>query len=122
MPSVVARYHGSGPSGYVNTSCIFICRCCAMTTILANKPRSALTTTSVAVDLTVLDLTRFPNVCKLDFGNGAYEPISFDFSLFSTKLTKAALPFVSAVSRSSVMLSVAFTADAMLTSGPVVFT
>ena len=33
VPSAVAKYRGSGPSGYVNTSCMFIYRCCAMTTI-----------------------------------------------------------------------------------------
>ena len=91
--------------------------CCAVPTILANKPRSAWTTTAVAVDLTVLDLTRFPNVRKLDFGNGANKSISFDFSMFTTQLTKAALAFFYAVSKSFGMLSVASTADAMITSG-----
>ena len=88
---------------------------------IEHKPRSSLTTTAVSVDSTVLDLTRYPNVCKLDFGNSAYKySISFDFSLFFITLTKAALPF-SAVRKSSVMLSVPSTADAMLTSGSVAF-
>ena len=83
-PSAVARDRGSGPSGHVNTSCMFICQWCAMATILANKPRSALTTTAVAVGLTVLDLTRFPNVCKLYFGNGAYTSSRFHLTSVSS--------------------------------------
>ena len=58
------------------------------------------------VGLIVLDFARFPNGCRLDFCNGAKESISFDFSIFSAKLTKAALPLFSAVSTSSLMLSV----------------
>ena len=58
------------------------------------------------VCLIVLDFARFPNGCRLDFGNGANKSISFDFSPFSAKLTKAALPLFSAVSTSSLMLSV----------------
>ena len=75
-------------------------------TILANKPRSALTTAAVTVGLIVLDVAIFPNGCKLDFGNGANKSISFHFSLFSAKQTKAALPLFSAVCKSSLMLSV----------------
>ena len=65
--------------------------------------------TPVALDVIEFDLTRLPNVSKLDFGNGANRSMSLDFSIVSTQLTKAALTFFSAVSRSYVMLSVAFT-------------
>ena len=75
-------------------------------TILANKPRSALMTAVLSYIQLGLDFARFPNGCKLDFGNGANKSISFDFSLFSAKLTKAALPLFSAASTSSLMLSV----------------
>ena len=61
-------------------------------TILANKHPSALATAAVTVGLIVLDVGRFPNGCKVDPGNGANKSISFDFSLFSAKLTKAELP------------------------------
>ena len=109
VPSAVAIYHGSDPSGHVNTYCMFIYRCCAMTTMPSKQTnlgqpwwRQQLHT----VGLIVLDFARFTNGCKLDFGNGANKSISFDFSLFSAKLTKAALPLFSAVSTSSLMLSV----------------
>ena len=75
-------------------------------TILANKPPSAMATAAVTVGLIVLDFARFPNGCKVDSGNGANKSISFDFSLFSAKLTKAALPLFSAMSKSSLMMSV----------------
>ena len=80
-----------------------------MTTILANKPRSASTMIPVALDIIHFDLTRLPNVCKFDFDNGANRSMSFDFIIVSTQLTKAALSFFSAVSMSYVMLSVALT-------------
>ena len=90
---------------------MLICQCCAVTTILANKPRPASMMTPVALDVIDFDLTRLTNVCKFDFGNGANRSISLDFSLVSTQLPKAAVSIFSAVSRSYVMLSVAFTSS-----------
>ena len=59
---------------------MLVCQCCAVTTILANTPRSASTMTPVALDVIDFDLTRLPNVCKFDFGNGVNRSISLDFS------------------------------------------
>ena len=80
-----------------------------MTTIVANKPRSASTMTPVVLDVIDFDLTRLPNVWKFDFGNGANRSISLDSSLVFTQLMKTALSFFYAVNRYYVMLPVAFT-------------
>ena len=77
---------------------MLICQCCAVTTILAN------TMTPVALDVIDFDLTRLPNVCKFDFGNGANRSMSLDFSLHKTDETSIVL-----LLRSDVMVSVAFT-------------
>ena len=77
---------------------MLICQCCAVTTILA------ITMTPVALDIIDFDLTRLPNVCKFDFGNGANRSMSLDFSLHKTDESSIVLLLCSVV-----MLSVAFT-------------
>ena len=116
-PSGVAIDHGRGPSGYFNTSCMFIRLCCAMTTILPNKPLSALMMISFSAALIFLDLTRFWKVCSLTFDSGANKSTSLVCSILSMKVVNASLPFWSAVSKWSAMSSAAFTADAMIESG-----
>ena len=87
-PSGVAIDHGRGPSGYFNTSCMYIRLCCAMTTLLANKPLSALMMISFSAALIFLDLTRFWKVCSLAFDSGANKSMSLVCSLLSMKVVE----------------------------------
>ena len=86
-------------------------------TILTKSLWSALMMTSVFVECGILVLTRFPNVCTLDFGRGTKISTSLVCCCFTTKVMSVSFPFCFAVSKLFDILLNVLTPDAMLISG-----